>query len=504
MAKPNFDYVQYKADSPDSFLQGYLVRSDATKYFGCSAGQAEAKTIPADATELTYSWPPNYDTPTARYCNNQDFKLSLTAEDGMKAICIVISDYELETEKDYVRFWDASGSLRASLTAASLDRLDDCEDSAPALWVSFCGSLDMSVLKELHKTGFVVTAITVGKGNAFTVLIKDGDKTAFTITQANAAYQKDALKAYKSLNPYVSVVLQYNNDSDVTFIMNAYPSDLGTTPTAPPIVTVPPTGGAAGFLGVDLAFAFDSTGSVQDTFKTMRSVIQDAVDRLTVVQDVSHPYGARLSIQSISSAVQPNNLAVPWDLTKEEFLSILNSVPTRNPLSNYAPPVKAFLGDKGYFTNTTIDKADSRSNVQRIYAIFTQNEPNDLEDLKQILPKLVDRDVHLVVHWSYKVGTSNYCNNQNVTVLINGAKSDTTALCITVANYQLEIEKDYARFYDAMGTEVASLTGNNVLGAKFQMDGRTGSARLTTNEYLVYSGISFSVAETNTMPPKCF
>ncbi|CAJ0565517.1 unnamed protein product, partial [Mesorhabditis spiculigera] len=116
MAKPNFDYVQYKADSPDSFLKDYLVRSDATKFFGCSAGQAEAKTIPAEATGLTYSWPPNYDTATSRYCNNQDFKLSLTAEDGMKAICIVISAYELETEKDYVRFWDASGSLRASLT----------------------------------------------------------------------------------------------------------------------------------------------------------------------------------------------------------------------------------------------------------------------------------------------------------------------------------------------------------------------------------------------------
>ncbi|CAJ0570546.1 unnamed protein product, partial [Mesorhabditis spiculigera] len=323
---------------------------------------------------------------------------------------------------------------------------------------------------------FVVTEFDGGNGSLFTVVIKDGNDTAFSFTRDTYPLFKDAMAKYKSFHPIVTVLLQYNGDTNVVFNMNGYPTGLAPPPSETTPVTQPPTGGPAGFLGVDLAFAFDSTGSVPTVFATMKSVIKDAVSQLTVTEDVTQPYGARLSLQSVSSANQANNLAVPWAVTREEF---------------------------------------------RIYAIFTQHDPDDEPaDLKPILDKLVARDVHLVVHWfgstpskyfptvalpesniAYLPYTANSTDFYDKYVL-NG-DSDQNFGCALVKNYQLEIEKDYARFYDAAGVEVASLTGNNVFGAQFQINGTTGSVRLTTNEYLVYNGLSFTVTTKTGDNPSC-
>ncbi|CAJ0588000.1 unnamed protein product, partial [Mesorhabditis spiculigera] len=117
----NFDYIAYNPDSPDDFFQKYLLTNDASKNFGCSNanGGSENKVIPADGS-LSYQWPPLYTPGTARYCNNQASTLLLQAA-GKKAICITITEpYELEPEKDYVRFFDGSGNLRASLTGMGI------------------------------------------------------------------------------------------------------------------------------------------------------------------------------------------------------------------------------------------------------------------------------------------------------------------------------------------------------------------------------------------------
>ncbi|CAJ0570599.1 unnamed protein product, partial [Mesorhabditis spiculigera] len=112
---PNVDYVLFNSDEPDSFFQKYLLSSDANSNFGCSDGLTQTLQIDP-SNPLTYSWPPAYDVKKTRYCNNQNSKLTLQAA-GKAAICIsIVDDYELETDKDFVKFVDGQGNLRVSLT----------------------------------------------------------------------------------------------------------------------------------------------------------------------------------------------------------------------------------------------------------------------------------------------------------------------------------------------------------------------------------------------------
>ncbi|CAJ0565488.1 unnamed protein product, partial [Mesorhabditis spiculigera] len=223
---------------------------------------------------------------------------------------------------------------------------DDHADDVVGPWTCFYRLIDMHTPNQCTVVinqndgskgvgGFVVTEFDVGSGDSFTVVIKDGDQTVFTLSKSNYANYKEQLALYASFNPVVTILLQYYGDKDVIFNMYAYPRSITTLPTMPTTPTPPPTGGSAGFLGVDLAFAFDSTGTDHAVFTTMKKVMKDTVNQLTVVQDVDQPYGARLSLQSISSSHQANNLAVPWALTKDEFLQIADIIPTRNKQSFY-------------------------------------------------------------------------------------------------------------------------------------------------------------------------
>lgn len=121
---PNLSYWIYDGEI-SSFLYEFILSSDADPTFGCN--QDQNTPYPLTATPQSFSWPILYGRTIdnngagARYCNNQYSTLRISSDQKETgAICVVIDAYELETEKDYLRFYDVDSNEVASFTGMDI------------------------------------------------------------------------------------------------------------------------------------------------------------------------------------------------------------------------------------------------------------------------------------------------------------------------------------------------------------------------------------------------
>ncbi|CAJ0584273.1 unnamed protein product, partial [Mesorhabditis spiculigera] len=407
--------------------------------------------------------------------------------------------------------------------------------------------------------GFVINEF-VQAGSRFTVTIRDGDNPQFALTRANYHFFTDALAAFVSRTSSVTIELAYNGDLNVSFNMYAFWRDLEPTRTPVTGATYPPPLARAGNLGVDLGIVIDLAGDDEEAFTAMKNTIKMTISELSVHQDPKKVYGARLSLQYLSAnGTGANNMFEPWSASVSDVMSALDQMPTGSPTANYTSALSTFLNLNGSFSTNSSYGASSRKNVQLIYAIFTQHEPDDIAGLSKLISDQRNPDVHVVFHWFratpsvdfralsayypnvaylpydpanpfnlynnyiltgdtdprfgcgggrsetlllngrissyywpplFRGTSANYCNNQASTLTIIDYPESTKTIYINVAQYELEMEKDYIRFFDSEGTEQGSVTGGNGgQGPSFTINGSSATVTFTTNEYLAYSGV---------------
>ncbi|CAJ0565514.1 unnamed protein product, partial [Mesorhabditis spiculigera] len=263
----------------------------------------------------------------------------------------------MELEKDYVRFYDGAGVEVAFLT----------------------GNNVFGAEFQINGTA----------GSRFTVTIRDGDNPQVALTRANYHFFTDALAAFVSRTSSVTIELAYNGDLNVSFNMYAFWRCY-----------LPATLARAGNLGVDLGIVIDLAGDDEEAFTAMKNTIKMTISELSVHQDPKKVYGARLSLQYLSAnGTGANNMFEPWSASVSDVMSALDQMPTGSPTANYTSALSTFLNLNGSFSTNSSYGASSRKNVQLIYAIFTQHEPDDIAGLSKLISDQRNPDVHVVFHW---------------------------------------------------------------------------------------------------------
>lgn len=482
------------------------------------------------------------------------------------------------------------------LLAATSVWADSCvcstsQNDAPGGFFSFFTSYPNRVPCHVDSCTYIAntTDIDTGIGNInivsfignATIKIYDGSETGqpvFTITSPPNNAMAAQLQAFKSYNPYITIVADETTDQtnlvSVVVVMQLYPGRKTTNPpttTTPAPTTTPYSGNYSrnpALVALDLAFAVDTAGDHNST-QEMIAVIQNMAGFLSVNPSPTQIDSSRLSLQQLVSLPTDGFLAPPWTLEVDSFIQSLEIIRAYGASAYWQSAIDAIFAHG--FSNST------RAHAERTYFMFVQSIPFDLTSqsfIDNYEHEFVNNNVHVAVidfasnatsqqyfkevmervknleYYVYNVSDPNSFQNLMDTVLIGsdalqnfGCAStlkDTTnvdvvgptiyqmpatqaigpfpsfycnfqttnkifttnkgCLLFSVDFYELEVEKDYLKFYSIVnGKEIeqVSLTGIDVSKSEFRIPSNSTKVSFLTNENNVFNGFNLTVSACN-------